>query len=171
MLLWANASYALVALDMAAAFKVRCEPGSSHLLTALRPGPMVDCGRDGATLPEMIGRERMWKLVLHGHGHAVRSSRPEVLRTGYTVVRRDAAAPSPFDPTKARFSWPDALLWAVRPGSASESPRWSAPTSLSSVGRRRLAPSHRGSPRIQRSAELGGTDSALIGFPRRTRSS
>lgn len=106
----------LVALDMAAAFKVRCEPGSSHLLAALRPGPMVDCGRDGEALPEMIGRERMWKLVSTGTGMLCGLLARKLLRTGYTVVRRDAAAPSPFDPTKARFSWPDALLWAVAAG-------------------------------------------------------
>ncbi len=38
------------------------------------------------------------------------------MRAGYQAVRRDAGAPSPFDPTDARFSWPDAVLWAAAAG-------------------------------------------------------
>ena len=64
----------------------------------------------------MISRERMWKLVLTSTGMLCGLLARKLLRTGYTAIRRDAAAPSPFDPTKARFSWPDALVWAVAAG-------------------------------------------------------
>ncbi len=77
---------------------------------------MVDCSRDRATPPEVISRERMWKLVLTSTGMLCGLLARKLLRTGYTAIRRDAAAPSPFDPTKARFSWPDALVWAVAAG-------------------------------------------------------
>ncbi len=55
---------------------------------------------------------------VHRHGQAKRGGRPKaLLREGVRdLVRRDAADPSPFDPTKAGFSWPDALLWGVAAG-------------------------------------------------------
>ena len=44
----------------------------------------------------------------------LRVARPEAHEGLVHGLRKDAAAPSPFDPTKARFSWSDALLWAAR---------------------------------------------------------
>jgi len=38
------------------------------------------------------------------------------LRAGYELVRNDATAPSPFDPTNAGFSWINALGWAIAAG-------------------------------------------------------
>ena len=39
-----------------------------------------------------------------------------LMRAGYRSVRKDTAPASPFDPTDARFSWPDALLWGAVAG-------------------------------------------------------
>ncbi len=64
----------------------------------------------------MTGRERMWKLVSSGTGMLVGLLARKLLRALYTAVRKDPAADSPFDPTKARFSWSDALLWAAAAG-------------------------------------------------------
>jgi hypothetical protein len=64
----------------------------------------------------MIGRERMWKLVSAGIAMLGGLLARKLLRAGYEAIRGDHAAPSPFDPSKARFSWPDALLWAVAAG-------------------------------------------------------
>ncbi len=64
----------------------------------------------------MISRERMWKLVSTGTGMLCGLLARKLMRTGYTAIRKDAAAASPFDPTKPRFSWPDALLWAAAAG-------------------------------------------------------
>jgi hypothetical protein len=77
---------------------------------------MVDSGRDDATAPEMTGRERMWKLVSTSTGMLGGLLVRKLMRTGYTAIRKDAATASPFDPTKARFSWPDTLLWAAAAG-------------------------------------------------------
>jgi uncharacterized protein DUF4235 len=63
-----------------------------------------------------MSRERMWKLVVTSTGMLCGLLARKLMRTGYTIVRKDAAAPSPFDPTKARFSWPDALVWAAAAG-------------------------------------------------------
>ena len=77
---------------------------------------MVDSGNDNAREPDRIGRERMWKLVSTGTGMLCGLIVRKLMRAGYTAIRKDAAAPSPFDPTKARFSWPDALVWAAAAG-------------------------------------------------------
>jgi hypothetical protein len=39
-----------------------------------------------------------------------------VMHAGYQGIRRDTDPGSPFDPTDARFSWPDAVLWGVAAG-------------------------------------------------------
>jgi Protein of unknown function (DUF4235) len=65
---------------------------------------------------KMIGRERMWKLVSTGTGLLCGLLARKLMRTGYTALRKDAAAPSPFDPTKARFSWPNAVMWGATAG-------------------------------------------------------
>ena len=64
----------------------------------------------------MIRRERMWKLVSTGMGLLGGLLARKLLRTGYEAIRKDRAAASPFDPTKARFSWLDALLWGATAG-------------------------------------------------------
>ncbi len=61
-------------------------------------------------------RERTWRLVSAGIGMLGGLLARKLMRAGYQAIRGDAAAPSPFDPTNARFSWPDALLWAVAAG-------------------------------------------------------
>lgn len=61
-------------------------------------------------------RERVWKLVSAGIGMLGGLLARKLMRAGYRAVRKDAAAPSPFDPTSARFSWLDALLWAAAAG-------------------------------------------------------
>ncbi len=40
------------------------------------------------------------------------------MRTLYRAIRKDTDPVTPFDPTKAGFSWPDALLWAATAGIA-----------------------------------------------------
>ena len=64
----------------------------------------------------MISRERMWKLVSTSTGMLCGLLARKLMRAGYTAIRKDRAAASPFDPTKARFSWPDALVWAAAAG-------------------------------------------------------
>ncbi len=65
---------------------------------------------------KVVGRERMWKLVFTIIGMLGGLAARKLMRTGYQAIRRDAAAASPFDPTKARFSWPDAVVWAATAG-------------------------------------------------------
>jgi hypothetical protein len=66
--------------------------------------------------PATIGRERMWKLVSTLTGLLGGLLARKLMRTGYRAMRRDTDAASPFDPTDARFSWTDALLWAMTAG-------------------------------------------------------
>lgn len=66
--------------------------------------------------PEKFGRERMWKLVSTGIAMLGGLLARKLMKAGYRAIRKDAAAPSPFDPTSARFSWPDALLWGAAAG-------------------------------------------------------
>jgi hypothetical protein len=40
----------------------------------------------------------------------------KLLRLGYRAIRKDADPDSPFDPTDARFSVSEALLWAIASG-------------------------------------------------------
>jgi hypothetical protein len=64
----------------------------------------------------VIGRERMWKLVSTITGMLGGLLARKLIRATYRVVRKDTASVTPFDPTKAGFSWPDALLWAPAAG-------------------------------------------------------
>jgi hypothetical protein len=64
----------------------------------------------------MIGRERIWKVVFTSTGMLCGLLARKLMRAGYTAIRRDASAPSPFDPTTAAFSWLDALVWAAAAG-------------------------------------------------------
>jgi len=66
--------------------------------------------------PDTIGRKRMWKLISTIIGMLGGLLARKLMRTGYQTIRKDAAAASPFDPTSARFSWPDALVWAAAAG-------------------------------------------------------
>ncbi len=64
----------------------------------------------------MMSRERMWKAVSTGIGLLGGLLARKLMRAGFEFVRKDPAAPSPFDPRGARFSWPDAMLWAAAAG-------------------------------------------------------
>lgn len=63
-----------------------------------------------------MGRERTWKLVSAIVAMLGGLLARKLMRAGYEAIRGDSAAPSPFDPTKARFSWSDALVWAAAAG-------------------------------------------------------
>jgi len=65
---------------------------------------------------DVIGRERMWKLVSTLTGALGAWLAQKLMRTGYRALRKDTAPASPFDPNDTRFSWPDALLWALAAG-------------------------------------------------------
>ena len=58
----------------------------------------------------------MWKLVSTGIGMLGGLLARKPMRAAFQAFRKDAGAPSPFDPTDAGFSWPDALLWAAAAG-------------------------------------------------------
>jgi hypothetical protein len=77
---------------------------------------MVGFVDDHARSPVTIGRERVWKLVSSGTGMLAGLLARKLLRAGYKAIRKDGAVPSPFDPTKARISWPDTLVWAAAAG-------------------------------------------------------
>jgi hypothetical protein len=64
----------------------------------------------------VIGRERMWKLVSTITGMLGGLLARRIIRTTYRAVRKDTAPVTPFDPTKPGFSWPDAFLWATAGG-------------------------------------------------------
>jgi hypothetical protein len=64
----------------------------------------------------VIGRERMWQLVSTITGLLGGLLARKLVRATYRAVRKDTAPVTPFDPTKAGFSWPDALLWAAAAG-------------------------------------------------------
>jgi hypothetical protein len=64
----------------------------------------------------MIDRERAWTLVSAAVGLLGAMVVKRLMRAAYELVRRDPDAPSPFDPTVAGFSWPNALAWAAAAG-------------------------------------------------------
>ena len=66
--------------------------------------------------PNMIGRERMWKLVSTITGMLGGLLARKFIRATYQAIRKDTAPVTPFDPTNPGFSWPDALLWAAAAG-------------------------------------------------------
>jgi hypothetical protein len=70
--------------------------------------------RPGA--PEMISRERMWKLVSVATGLLGGLLTRRLIRLVYRIVRKDTAPVTPFDPTNPKFSWTDAVLWAATAG-------------------------------------------------------
>ena len=67
-------------------------------------------------LPDKIGRERIWKQVSYLSGLLSALLAKKLMRAGYRAIRKDSAPTTPFDPTDARFSWPDAVLWAAAAG-------------------------------------------------------
>jgi len=58
----------------------------------------------------------MWKLVSTISGLLGGLIARKLIRATYRAVRKDTAPVTPFDPTKAGFSLPDALLWAAAAG-------------------------------------------------------
>ena len=84
------------------------------------------------------------------------------MRAGYTAIRKDAAAPSPFDPTKARFSWPDALVWAAAAGIGLGTAKVVSARLAIFGWETATGTVPRGSSKSPRSSELGGLTFALI---------
>jgi hypothetical protein len=66
--------------------------------------------------PDMISRERMWKLVSVATGLLGGLLARRLIRGVYQIVRKDTAPVTPFDPRNPQFSWPDAVLWAAAAG-------------------------------------------------------
>jgi hypothetical protein len=67
-------------------------------------------------VPDMIGRDRMWRVVSTLTGMVAALLARKLIRAAYRVIGNDTDPATPFDPTSARFSWPDALLWAAAAG-------------------------------------------------------
>ena len=67
-------------------------------------------------VPDAIGRERLWKVVSTITGLLGGLLAKRLIRTAYGAIRKDSDPDTPFDPTNARFSWSDALLWAAAAG-------------------------------------------------------
>jgi Protein of unknown function (DUF4235) len=67
-------------------------------------------------VPELIGRKRMWKLVSTVSGMIGAMVAQKVIRAAYRSTRTDKSPTEVFDPTSARFSWPDAVVWAAAAG-------------------------------------------------------
>jgi hypothetical protein len=113
---------------------------------------------------QMIGRDRTWKLVSTGTGMLSGLLARKLLRRGYEVVRKDAAAASPFDPAKPGFSWPDALLWAAAAGIGLGTAKVVS-TRIATLAWRVATgtPPPLGSSRSQRSAEVGAVAVAQRG--------
>ena len=64
---------------------------------------------------EMTGRERMWMLESTISGMVGAWVASKLIRTLYQAIRKRPPA-SVFDPSSARFSWPDVVLWAAAGG-------------------------------------------------------
>ncbi len=64
----------------------------------------------------VIGRERMWKVVSTITGMLGGLLARKLIRAAYRAIRKDTAPVTPFDPTIPGFSWPDAFLWAAAAG-------------------------------------------------------
>jgi hypothetical protein len=65
----------------------------------------------------MIGRKRMWELESSIVGSVCALIATKLIRAAYRATRKDDKNPDAvFDPSSARFSWPDALLWAAAAG-------------------------------------------------------
>jgi hypothetical protein len=67
-------------------------------------------------VPETNGREWVWKLVSTVSGILGAMIARKLMKTAYRAIRTDAVPTTPFDPANARFSWPEALVWAAAAG-------------------------------------------------------
>jgi hypothetical protein len=67
-------------------------------------------------MPDLFGRERVWKGVSYASGLLAALAAKKLMRAGYRVTRGKSAPVTPFDPTDARFSWRQAVLWAAAAG-------------------------------------------------------
>jgi Protein of unknown function (DUF4235) len=67
-------------------------------------------------VPEMIGRKRMWKLETMVTGMLGGFVATKLIRAAYRAISKGKSPDAVFDPASARFSWPDALVWAAAAG-------------------------------------------------------
>jgi len=67
-------------------------------------------------VPETVGRQRMWKLESWATGALGACIAQVVIRAVYRMIRKDKAPSAVFDPANSKFSWPDALVWALAGG-------------------------------------------------------
>ena len=65
---------------------------------------------------EKVGREREWKLVTTLTGMLGALIAKKLLRAGSNATRSSRSPDTPFDATQARFSWPNAIVWAAAAG-------------------------------------------------------
>jgi hypothetical protein len=66
-------------------------------------------------VPDTVERTAMWRAVSAAAGLLSALLMRKVREAGYRAVRGDSSAPIPAV-TDARFSWPDAALWAAALG-------------------------------------------------------
>jgi len=65
---------------------------------------------------ERVGPTRVWKLESMAVGMVCASIATKLIRTLYRALRNDKSPDDVFDPNSARFSWPDAVVWAAAAG-------------------------------------------------------
>jgi hypothetical protein len=58
----------------------------------------------------------MWKLESMVVGMVGATVTSKLIRAAYRTIRKDKSPDAVFDPTSARFSWPDAVGWAAAAG-------------------------------------------------------
>jgi hypothetical protein len=58
----------------------------------------------------------MWKLETTITGMLGAMVAQKLIRAAFRALRKDKAPAAVFDPMSARFSWPDALVWAAAAG-------------------------------------------------------
>ena len=71
---------------------------------------------DVRRITSSVGRNRMWKLESWATGALGAFLAQVLIRASYRMVRRDKEPSAVFDPNSSRFSWPDAVVWAVAGG-------------------------------------------------------
>jgi hypothetical protein len=64
----------------------------------------------------MTNQQKLWKGSSYLSGLLGAVLVKKLMRAGYQAIRKDTDPATPFDPADARFSWPDALLWAAAAG-------------------------------------------------------
>ena len=70
---------------------------------------------DTRLVTDTARRERIWKLVSTVTGMVGALLAKTLIRRAYRAIRKDKPS-SAFDPTAARFSWPNAIVWAAAGG-------------------------------------------------------